>query len=295
MTEPVRQWREHTVTVDGVRIVADDAAPTDPDTGPARPPILVVHGFTGTALGMRDLALATPGRRVVCVDVVGHGRSDAPDDVDAYRMPSIVGQLAALLDSLSIPVVDLVGYSMGGRIALTMAASRPDRVASIVTIGASPGIADPVARAERRTRDDALAARIESLGIEAFVEHWETLPIFATQATLSSTARARQRAERLAQRPTGLANSLRGTGTGSMAPLWDGLAGLPTPMLAIAGAEDQAYVDIARRVERVAPEAVAAMVPGAGHAAHLEAPEVVRSLIAEFVTVSVPPRPRSAS
>ncbi|MFN3216556.1 MAG: 2-succinyl-6-hydroxy-2,4-cyclohexadiene-1-carboxylate synthase [Acidimicrobiales bacterium] len=290
MSRPARSWTERSVTVDGVRIVFDESAGADPA-------LVVLHGFLGSGASMVPLieALdahgALAGRRVVTVDLVGHGRSDAPAAVDPYSLEWVVHQLAGVLDAVTpgagaapgdVPV-DLLGYSMGGRIALALALAFPRRFCRLVLIGATAGIEDHAERRTRRAADADLAAFVDQRGIDAFVDRWEQLPIFATQAGLAPEIRARVRAGRTAQSEVGVANSLRGTGTGSMAPMWDRLATLAVPTLLLAGALDTKYVEIGGRLADVLPAGRFLAIADAGHAAHVEKPEVTASAVGEFL------------
>jgi 2-succinyl-6-hydroxy-2,4-cyclohexadiene-1-carboxylate synthase len=169
------------------------------------------------------------------------------------------------------------GYSMGGRIALSLALAAPDRVARLALIGASPGLADAEKRRARRRADEALAVRIEGEGIDAFASHWSSLPLFADQPPAVAAA---AHAMRLAQSPAGLAAALRGLGTGVMEPLWERLPQLTLPVTLIVGARDAKFRAIAERMAAVLPDAALHVVPGAGHAVQLEAPDAVAALIA---------------
>ena len=161
-------------------------------------PVLVLHGFTGRAESMEPVAAGLRDAfRVVRFDLVGHGESDAPAEPAAYAMERCVEQTAAGLAALGISSAHLVGYSMGGRTALALAALHPERVRSAVLIGASAGLEDPGARAARVRADEALADRIETEGLEPFVDHWMALPVFASQARLGEEALRAARAQRL--------------------------------------------------------------------------------------------------
>jgi 2-succinyl-6-hydroxy-2,4-cyclohexadiene-1-carboxylate synthase len=245
-------------------------------------PAVVLHGFTGSGAAMAGVvqALRADGRRVIAPDLVGHGPPPAPTDPAAYSMDACVASVAGLLDGPT----HVVGYSMGGRVALSLAVAHPQWVATLALIGASPGLADEAARAERRAGDEALAATIEVDGIEAFVDHWEAQPLFATQASrLDAGARTAIRRARLAHDPAGLAGSLRGMGTGSMRPLHDQLHRLLLPVLLIAGADDAKYRQIAAEMAACLPDARVVVVPDAGHAAHLERPDVVHAELVAFL------------
>ena len=170
----------------------------------------------------------------------------------------------------------LVGYSMGGRIALHAALREPDRFGALVLIGVSAGVDD---REERRRSDEALAAWIEQHSIEEVVERWESQPVFATQ---SAELRAWQRPGRLTHDPRKLARLLRSAGQGATPPVWDRLHELRCPVLLIAGELDEQYVAAARRMASHIPQARVRIVPGAGHAPQLEQPLLVAELLDEY-------------
>jgi naphthoate synthase len=236
-------------------------------------PVLVLHGFTGTHASMQGVAEALrDGHRVVRVDLLGHGASDAPADPALYAIERCAEQLVAVLDALAIPRAHVVGYSMGGRVALALAALHPARVASLIAIGARAGFADPVVRAARVRDDEVWASLLERDGIEAFAERWMAQPIFASQARLGADALAAARRERIAQRPAGLAASLRGMGAGAQSPMHERLRDAKMPALLVVGAEDARFGAVARELAALLPDARIAVIPAAGHAAHLEEP-----------------------
>lgn len=248
------------------------------------PPLLLLHGFTGSTATWRALIPAfRQSFQTIAVDLIGHGRSSAPHDADRYRMDLCIADLLALLDALGVAETAVIGYSMGGRTALHLAAAAPERVRALVLEGASPGIADPKEREQRRQADEVLARRIETEGMEAFVRHWENLPLFATQKALPPEVRETLRRQRLQQRPHGLAGSLRGMGTGVMEPLHDRLASLPMPVLLIAGEHDEKYRAIAHAMAKALPRAQTAIIPGAGHNVHLEKPEAFGACVMNFL------------
>ena len=183
-----------------------------------------------------------------------------------------------------------VGYSLGGRLCLRLALDRPELVRALVLVGASPGIADPAARAERRAADETMAGRIEREGVAAFLDRWLAGPLFSTLP-----AAAAGRAERLANTAEGLAYALRRLGPGAQEPLRDRLATLRPPTLLVAGALDAKFAAIAREMSAaIGPQARVALVPGAGHAVHLERPAELAALIEELLDAGLadPPRQR---
>jgi 2-succinyl-6-hydroxy-2,4-cyclohexadiene-1-carboxylate synthase len=247
--------------------------------------IVALHGFTGDGSTMRPLIERVRGdRSAILVDCIGHGSSDAPADEMQYSMSSVVDQVLSLVGPRPVGSVHLIGYSMGGRIALSMAARAPWYFASVTTLSATPGIADPIERAMRYEEDRALADRIETEGVEAFCDWWLSLPLFAPMvAALSAEQLERTLAQRRTNTAHGLANSLRGTGTGSMPPLWAMLPALQSPFLALAGAIDERYVSLAQQAASVARFGQAVSVAGAGHALHVENPDEVSHLLRGFL------------
>jgi 2-succinyl-6-hydroxy-2,4-cyclohexadiene-1-carboxylate synthase len=233
--------------------------------------VVLVHGFTQTLAAMQPLAVRLRDRHaLVRVDLPGHGASPPPRGGFA--------EAAALLGETGGPAA-YVGYSLGGRLCLRLALDRPELVRALVLIGASPGLDDPAGRAARRAADDRLAEELERVGLERFLDRWLAQPLFATLPPERAG-----RADRLANTTDGLAASLRLHGTGAQQPLWDRLAGLRPPTLLVAGARDRKFAALAERMARRAgPAASVALVPGAGHAAHLEHPDRVAALIREFL------------
>jgi 2-succinyl-6-hydroxy-2,4-cyclohexadiene-1-carboxylate synthase len=201
-------------------------------------------------------------------------------------MAATAAGLAALFDRVLGEPAHLLGYSMGGRLALYVALHYPDRVRSLLLESASPGLADAEARAARRQRDEALAARIERAGVPAFVDFWGSIPLFASQAKLPADARARLREQRLRNRAAGLANSLRGMGTGAQPSLWPRLGEVTAPTLLLVGEEDAKFRGIALEMARLLPRSQTMVFPGAGHTVHLERPRAFVRHILPWLTAS---------
>ncbi|HKG01780.1 MAG TPA: 2-succinyl-6-hydroxy-2,4-cyclohexadiene-1-carboxylate synthase [Conexibacter sp.] len=232
--------------------------------------IVLLHGFTQTGRSWGPTIAALAERyRALAPDIRGHGSASDARPVD---LASVQADVLALAPER----FTLAGYSMGGRIALSLALAAPERVARLVLVGASPGIPDAEERRTRREADEALAERIEREGIEAFAAHWSSLPLFADQPLAVAAA---AHAERLSQSPAGLVAALRGLGTGVMEPLWERLPQLAIPVVLIVGERDGKFRAIAERMADVLPEADVHVVPEAGHAVQLELPEAVAALL----------------
>jgi 2-succinyl-6-hydroxy-2,4-cyclohexadiene-1-carboxylate synthase len=246
-------------------------------------PLMLLHGFTGCARswGQVQPALATRFR-LIMPDLLGHGKSDAPTDPARYRMECCVEDLVAILDVLHVSRTHLLGYSMGGRVALAAAIARPDRIASLTLESASPGLAAEDERRARAASDNALAEFIEREGVAAFVARWEQIPLFSSQERLPGAVREHLRAQRMRNNRVGLANSLRGLGSGIQTPLWERLGELRMPCLMMAGELDAKFVDVARRMAAAVTGSRLQVVAGAGHTIQLEQPEAFERLVVEF-------------
>jgi len=250
-------------------------------------PVLMLHGFTGSSETWAPLRDALgDGFATLAVDLPGHGASGAPDNPGRYALGMLAADLARVLDAFGVERATVLGYSLGARAALRFALDHPARVAALVLESVSPGIVDPEERAARRASDAVLADAIEREGVAAFVDLWEQWPLFASQAALTQARRERLRVQRLANRPRGLANSLRGAGAGAEAPVVEQLPTIGAPTLLIAGALDAKYVALGRLMERSMPQARLSVVEGAGHAVHLEQPAAFASLVADFLDLA---------
>jgi 2-succinyl-6-hydroxy-2,4-cyclohexadiene-1-carboxylate synthase len=197
-------------------------------------------------------------------------------------MDFTVSVLAEALTKLSIDDYSLAGYSLGGRVALHCALEDSTRISRLILEGVSPGIADDQERFARKDADDELARFIEVSSIEAFVNRWEQVPVLASQLGLPEKVRAGLRARRLACSKPGLAASLRGMGTGTQGWLGGRLGQIHVPTLLIAGAKDEKFTENAKFMEGRIPDSTRAIVDGAGHSVHLEAPQAYAEAILLF-------------
>jgi 2-succinyl-6-hydroxy-2,4-cyclohexadiene-1-carboxylate synthase len=233
--------------------------------------LVLLHGFTQTGRSWQPVLHALAARyRAIAPDLPGHGEF-------AERRPASFAACDAYVRVLAEAPITLAGYSMGGRIALHAALSLGPRVRRLVLIGASPGIADAAERAARAADDAALADRIEAIGLEAFVREWGAQPLFdGMPRGIAEIAHA----DRMRNTSPGLAAALRGLGTGAMPPLWERLGELALAVELVVGERDGKFRAIAERMAPALADARLHVVPSAGHAVQLEAPDAVAEIVA---------------
>jgi 2-succinyl-6-hydroxy-2,4-cyclohexadiene-1-carboxylate synthase len=229
--------------------------------------VVFVPGFTQGAASWAPLIDQVPGDDPWPIDV--------PDDLDFVATASAIGDVGGS--------ATYFGYSMGGRLALQLALDRPDLVEQLVLVSASPGIAEPAARAARRDADATLARRVERDGVDAFLAQWLAQPMFATLPAAAAGLDDRRRVNTVAR----LTHQLQVLGQGTQPSNWERLAELQMPVLLIVGALDTRYVGIAEQMAAVIPAAYLEVIAGAGHACHLEQPDAVAHRFSSW------PRPSS--
>lgn len=246
--------------------------------------LVLLHGFTGSTKTWQHVVKALPKSvRCIMVDLTGHGQTSAPENVTLYSMASQLNTLHELFLQLHLEKFSLLGYSMGGRVALSYAVKYPDQINQLILESASPGLKSEEERAVRKEADDALAKKILASGIESFVDKWENIALFASQKLLSGQVQLEIRTERLQQRAIGLANSLRGIGTGVMPNLWDDLAILPMPVTLLTGALDEKFVMLNQKMQNSLFDAKHLTIPAVGHAIHVENPLKFATIVEEII------------
>lgn len=247
-------------------------------------PLVLLHGFTGSSQTWEPfIEKWASAFMVIAIDLPGHGRTNTPD------FPSMIqfcDELRELLHSFQIEKCHLLGYSMGGRIALSFAERHGTLVTSLMLESASPGLPTDAERKERKRRDLALAERIVKKGVPAFVEEWEDLPLFKTQKRLSMDAQHKIRQERLMQKAEGLSRSLVQMGTGSQPSWWERLNTLYMPVQLIVGGLDSKFVQINQQMESAINQSELVIVQEAGHAVHVEQVEKFATIVMEFIYFS---------
>ncbi len=248
-------------------------------------PLLLLHGFTGDSSTWTSFCGQWGGTsKLIIPDIIGHGQTESPLDVERYSMEAAVHDLKGILEQLNVERVDLLGYSMGGRLALSFAMHFPDKVRKLVLESASPGLATKEERANRRLKDAELANFIKEKGIKMFVDYWEGLPLFSTLKRLPSAIWEGIRSQRLRNSPDGLANCLLGMGTGSQPSWWDKLDQLPYEVLLLTGEEDAKFCSIAERMLQKLKKGTWITFENSSHLIHVEEREKFGTIVSDFLS-----------
>ena len=238
-------------------------------------PLMMLHGFIGSSASWSSIQNGLAKRfQLIMPDLPGHGKTTFTPQLERYHMPTIAHDLAMMM---SAERFHLLGYSMGGRLALYFAIHYPHLIDKLIIISGSPGLATIAERAQRQHADDALADRMDAQSIEQVIDEWEQLPLWQA-SRLDPIAR-----QQLRHNPHGLAMSLRGMGTGVQPSLWEQLSQLQIPTLLMAGANDRKFVHIAQEMVQQLPNASIEIIPDVGHSVHLEAPEETVARILRFL------------
>lgn len=246
---------------------------------------LALHGFFGSGGDWQDVCvhagiglpnLATP-------DLPGHGRlAELPRDHRLYRLEPLLHWLRARLAALPARPRTVIGYSMGGRIALQLAHRFPESLDRLVLIGAGTGIERPEERAARRQIDQARAERILQIGAAAFHREWIATPLLASRQKTPPELQERLRSRREAAHPIGLAAAIVAFSPGSLPAIPPDTLRFRGPILLLSGLSDHQYTESNTRFSEKHPGSTATKIPDTGHAPHFEAPTTTLARISDF-------------
>ncbi|WP_121614853.1 2-succinyl-6-hydroxy-2,4-cyclohexadiene-1-carboxylate synthase [Virgibacillus halodenitrificans] len=249
--------------------------------GESGPHVVLLHGFTGSSKTWEPFITAWQDQfQFITIDLPGHGNTKVSN---VKTMKECCDDIKTLIKHLRINQFHLIGYSMGGRTALSFVMYYRELVQSLVLESASPGLSTTVERKERMKKDELLAAKLINEGIESFVDFWENIPLFNSQKELPINIKSAIREERLAQSPNGLANSLRGMGTGKQPSWWGELTKLDLPTLLLVGELDTKFVQLNKKMAEPLPHAHFQMIRKTGHALHVEQPEIFGKIVTGFI------------
>jgi 2-succinyl-6-hydroxy-2,4-cyclohexadiene-1-carboxylate synthase len=251
-------------------------------------PLIMFHGFTGRGANWLPFCSTLgKGSTLIMPDIIGHGLTAAPQDDESlhrYSMESVAHDFLTMIDQLGYEKVDILGYSMGGRLALSMAVLFPDRVRKLILESASPGLKTEGERQERNLADKKLGQFMHEKGMETFVDYWENLSLFESQKSLAREKRSAIRKQRLMNSPIQLRKNLINMGTGNQPSYWGRLDEIQAEVLMIVGGLDLKFCRIAEDMQKTLKKGKIYQVKQCGHAIHVEQPEKFGTIVSEFLS-----------
>ncbi|WP_439818353.1 2-succinyl-6-hydroxy-2,4-cyclohexadiene-1-carboxylate synthase [Weissella paramesenteroides] len=245
--------------------------------GTGKPTWLFFHGFMGS---LADYQGITPTGTRIYMNLLGFGsKFKTVQQPQRFMGRQQVMDICRLLDKLSINKVNLVGYSMGARLALVFGSTVPKRINHLVLESGTAGLVTQNLRQQRIIADIQKADRVEQVGMSTFIHEWEQLPLFKSQKSMSTAQQLFMHEQRLNQNAQNVANSLRFFGTGAMSNLWSELAYMNIPVTLITGMNDHKFTKINQKMQQQLPNVQWCQVPQAGHNVHFERPNQVIDIL----------------
>lgn len=245
-------------------------------------PIIFIHGFTGSAEDWIFISNLLPEKFLpISIDLIGHGKSDSPSDPKFYSCTYITNHLNSIINYFQFNKVILIGYSMGGRIALSYSLKFPDKLLGLILESTTAGIEDIEEKKKRVEHDLILAEKILNDGVENFIDYWFNTPLFLPLQKLKNINEIINK--RKFNNPIGLANTLKSFSTGLMNSYWDKLNKLDFPVLLISGEDDEKYTQQNKRMVKLFTKAKHEIVSNTSHNVHLEKPHLFTNLVLDFL------------
>jgi len=250
------------------------------------PAILFLHGFMGDRLEFKQ-ATVVLSKQFYCVtiDLLDHGQTETMfqgtyQKDHSYTIQSLANCVIEFLDLLRIERCFLVGYSMGGRLALYLTIHFPQYFHRVVLESASAGLRSDAERSDRLAKDAQLAQKLEAGNLRLFLENWYQQSIFANLRSHPDFSQLL--AQRLNNSPLKLANTLRNLSLGKQPSLWERLATNEIPLLLLVGELDHKFVQINQQMQNLSKSAQLKIVPKCGHNIHFENPDLFIQIIKYF-------------
>jgi 2-succinyl-6-hydroxy-2,4-cyclohexadiene-1-carboxylate synthase len=246
------------------------------------PPILFLHGFLGDCNEFEAVCeLISKKYHCVAIALPGHGQTIVQSGDEYYRMEATAQGIIEGLNALQIRPEGLVGYSMGGRLALYLALHFPDYFSKVILESASPGLKTEAERQVRQERDRHLAQQLITEDFAVFLKNWYEQPLFASLRQHPGFGELCDR--RLHNDPEGVGRSLLHLGLGSQPSLWHRLQDISVPLLLLVGEQDEKFVSINRQMEAQGVTAQLKVMPNCGHNIHFENPKGYAQQISAFL------------
>lgn len=253
----------------------------------SKPTILFLHGFMGNCEEFEDVVSIISDLNdfsFLTVDLPGHGKSQLLESNDYYTMEFTAQSLINLLNELKISNCFLIGYSMGGRLALYLILNFSERFLKVILESASPGLSTETQRLERVKSDNQIARKLNRINttedFTCFLSAWYTQSIFGNIKNHSQYDKLIT--TRLKNTPAELAKSLCWMGTGTQPSLWDKIKTNTVPILLLVGEYDKKFIEINTKMVDACKYCNLNIISGAGHNIHFEKPKIFAEKVSTF-------------
>ncbi len=246
--------------------------------------VILLHGFTGSSKDWEEIIpRLSPNYNYYTIDLIGHGNSDSPSDNEFYNTASLIEQLREFAVKITKDKFVLIGYSMGGRAALSYSIKYPGSIAGLILESTTAGIKDEEEKIKRIKKDEELAEFIKNHSIEEFIDYWMNLDIFDTQKRFANSKLTVIKNSKINNSKIGLSNSLKGFGAGIMPNYFDELKNLNFKTLLITGDLDEKFILINNEMVNLFPSAKHTSLKNSGHNTHLETPDAFIKTVNNFL------------
>ncbi|MDQ7817720.1 MAG: 2-succinyl-6-hydroxy-2,4-cyclohexadiene-1-carboxylate synthase [Melioribacteraceae bacterium] len=252
------------------------------DLNTDKTPIIFLHGFTGCAEDWFFIHDKLPdGFYAISIDLIGHGKSDSPEELKHYSTAAITCQLNKIILKLGLEKIVIAGYSMGGRAALSYCCKFPHTIKAAILESTTAGIQDFNQKKERVEFDLLLSEKIKLEGVEKFLEYWFSIPLFESLKDIDNFESIKN--QRTQNNVMGLSNILAGFSSGLMPNYWNRLNLISFPVLLVSGELDEKYSVINSKMSELIPNVKHEIVSGCGHNVHLENPVLFSKFVNQFL------------
>ncbi len=246
-------------------------------------PLLLIHGFTGSNKSFDIVSKYMQQYfKVVRIDLVGHGKSMTYNESD-YSFENSINSIISIINKLKFRKVNILGYSLGGRIAMHIASNFQKKINNLILCSASYGLENPEEKKKRINSDQKLISLLEEKGIKDFVNYWESISLWESENKLPLEKRTKHKKIRLENNPLGLAMNLKNQGQGKQNNLLPELQKIDTKTLILYGSNDEKYKRISKKLSNSIRKSKTIMVPESGHNIILENPIFVSREVKDFI------------
>ena len=230
-------------------------------------PLIFFHGFLGSGENWNEI-VPHIDNAIVLIDLPGHAKSHFKD-IDEFSFTDWNSDFRSILDQLNIDRINLCGYSMGGRLALSFTCEYPQMVNKLILESSTPGIRDGGER-KNRVEEDLLNILEMKKDYSGFVKKWSDHRLFKNQKDRSLSGWKSQQKIRLDQNESQVSLSLQFLGNGKMPQLWDKIKKIQSSVMLITGSEDSKYCRIATECFQEIPDCKWVNISNCSHNVHLE-------------------------